>query len=102
MDNQELAQAFKALGDMNRVKMLEMIAGQDDICACHLLDAFDFTQPTLSHHMKILCSANLIECTKRGRWMHYSLKKETAKRLSRYLNDLSSERSCGNCGQWRP
>ena len=73
MNTEELAQAFKALGDDNRLKMVEMIAGADDICACHLLDEFDFSQPTLSHHIKILCAAGLIECRREGKWMHYSL-----------------------------
>lgn len=73
MNNKELAQVFKALGDENRLKMVQMIAAADDICACHLLDKFDFSQPTLSHHIKILCAAGLIECRKEGKWMHYSL-----------------------------
>ena len=73
MNTEEIAQAFKALGDENRLKMVQMIASADDICACHLLDEFDFSQPTLSHQIKILCAAGLIECRREGKWMHYSL-----------------------------
>ena len=73
MNTEEIAQAFKALGDENRLKMVQMIAAANDICACHLLDEFDFSQPTLSHHIKILCTAGLIDCRREGKWMHYSL-----------------------------
>ena len=95
MNTEELARAFKALGDENRLKMVQMIANADDICACHLLDEFDFSQPTLSHHIKILCAAGLIECRREGKWMHYSLNinhvSETRDFLSSWLDEAMIE-----------
>ena len=88
MENQKAAQAFKALGDENRLKILQMVAEQDEICACDLLEAFDFTQPTLSHHIKILCAAGLIECRKEGKWMHYSLNPDCVKDMRALLSEL--------------
>ena len=90
MNAEEIAQAFKALGDENRLKMVQMIASADDICACHLLDEFDFSQPTLSHHIKILCAAGLIECKREGKWMHYSLNKEFSKQLASFLENVAN------------
>ena len=73
MDNRSLAQLFKALGDENRLRIVGLIAENKEICACKLLDELDITQPTLSHHMKLLRDSNLIRARKEGRWMHYSL-----------------------------
>ena len=88
MDTEELARAYKALGDENRLRMVRMIAEADDICACHLLDEFDFSQPTLSHHIKVLCAAGLIECRREGKWMHYSLNAEHVGSMRDSLSDL--------------
>lgn len=68
----ELAKLYKALGDENRLKIMGMLRGGEK-CACKLLEALDVTQPTLSHHMKILCENELVESKKEGKWMHYSV-----------------------------
>lgn len=73
MDNGSMAQLFKALGDENRLLIVELIAENEEICACKLLDELEITQPTLSHHMKLLRDSKLIRARKEGRWMHYSL-----------------------------
>lgn len=73
MDKGSTAQLFKALGEENRLRIVELIAESGEICACKLLDELDITQPTLSHHMKLLRDSNLIRVRKEGRWMHYSL-----------------------------
>ena len=58
MDMQEVdAEVFKALSDANRLKILSMLSS-GEICACRILEALDITQPTLSHHMKILSGPN--------------------------------------------
>ena len=88
MNAEEMARAFKALGDESRLKMVKMIAEAEDICACHLLDEFDFSQPTLSHHIKILCAAGLIECRKDGKWMHYSLNPDCIEDMRALLSEL--------------
>lgn len=67
------ATLFKALGDPTRLRMLEAIASEPDVCACGLLERLGISQSTLSHHAKILCSSGLVECERRGRWAHYRL-----------------------------
>lgn len=76
MDTIEMAKAFKALGDENRLRIIKRICCNGDVCACKLLEDLDITQPTLSHHMKLLCDSGLVDARKEGRWMHYSLNKE--------------------------
>ena len=75
------AEVFKALGDPQRLAMLEFIARNDasccvtlhGVCACDLQLSSGLSQPTVSHHLKILTDAGLITATKRGRWVHYAL-----------------------------
>lgn len=69
------AEIFKALGDANRLKILSMLKGGEK-CACKILEELGIGQPTLSHHMKILCSAGLVKGRKEGRWVHYSINGE--------------------------
>ncbi|MFD7509190.1 ArsR/SmtB family transcription factor [Streptomyces sp. NPDC059853] len=80
----ELAQVFKALGDPVRVRLLSMIASQPggEICVCDLTPAFDLSQPTISHHLKLLRQAGLIDSERRGTWVHYRLVPETTDRLA--------------------
>lgn len=68
----ETARIFKALCDENRIKILEMLGGGEK-CACHLLDELNVTQPTLSHHMKILCDSGIVDSRKEGKWTHYKI-----------------------------
>ena len=72
MDNSNIAVVCKALGDYNRLRIVQMLAG-GELCACKILEYFNFTQPTLSHHMKILCDCNLVNMRKEGKWCHYQL-----------------------------
>ena len=69
------AEVFKALGDENRLKILDMLRG-GELSACKLLEELGIGQPTLSHHMKILCSIGLVRGRKEGRWVHYSIDPE--------------------------
>lgn len=88
MDYAETAAIMKALSDENRVHIVSMIAKQDDICACNILDDLGINQSTLSYHMKALCSTGLVTCRKEGRWMHYSLDHERVSRLRLFLDSL--------------
>lgn len=83
-----MAQLFKVLGDENRLRIIKLIAESDEICACKLLDELNITQPTLSHHMKLLRDSNLIRARKEGRWMHYSLDKAMIDTLRIALKEL--------------
>lgn len=72
MNITDVALICKALGDNNRLQIVQMLS-KGEKCACRLLDAFEITQPTLSHHMKILCECGVVMSRKEGKWQHYSL-----------------------------
>ena len=64
----------RGLSDPNRVEILRLIAAQrGPICACDIVEAIDLSQPTVSHHLKILREAGLIEATKQGLWTFYAI-----------------------------
>lgn len=77
----------KALSDSHRVQIVEMLK-EREICACKILEKFHITQPTLSHHMKVLCECNLINVRKSGKWVHYSIKKETFREFKEFIENL--------------
>lgn len=69
---QEQARIFKAFCDENRLRILEILQGGEK-CACKLLEDLNVQQSTLSHHMKILCDAGIVQGRKDGKWTHYSI-----------------------------
>lgn len=83
-----LAQMFKALGDPVRLRLLSMIASRagGEVCVCELTPAFDLSKPTISHHLKLLRQAGLIDCERRGTWVYYRLVPEMADRLTGVLS----------------
>ncbi|MEU3952413.1 metalloregulator ArsR/SmtB family transcription factor [Streptomyces achromogenes] len=83
----DLARVFKALGDPVRLRLLSMIASKagGEVCVCDLTPAFDLSQPTISHHLKLLRQAGLIDCERRGTWVYYWLLPETTDRLAGLL-----------------
>ena len=83
------AQIFKAFCDENRVRILKLLRTGEK-CACVLLDSLKITQPTLSHHMKILCDSGLVEGRREGKWTHYSISPQGAARAADYLNRLTT------------
>lgn len=91
MDNKTMALIMKALSDENRIQIISMIAKQDDICACNILDGLGINQSTLSYHMKALCSTGLVTCRREGKWMHYSLDREVFSESIQLLNELISK-----------
>jgi ArsR family transcriptional regulator len=66
------ATIFKALSDTNRLMIVDMLF-QGEMCACQLLDELNISQSTLSHHMKSLCDAGIVNGRKEGKWMYYSI-----------------------------
>jgi ArsR family transcriptional regulator, arsenate/arsenite/antimonite-responsive transcriptional repressor len=67
-----LAPMFKALGDPVRLRLLSLIAAAPgEICVCELTGAFDVTGPTISHHLRVLREAGLVDCERRGTWVYY-------------------------------
>lgn len=76
----------KALGDANRQQIVQMLSDGEK-CGCKLLEAFEITQPTLSHHMKILCECGLVNERKEGKWHHYSINVEVWKEFSDFVKE---------------
>lgn len=89
MDERKTALVFKALADENRIHILKLLRSGEK-CACKLLEELNISQPTLSHHMKILCDAGIVTGRKEGKWMHYSICCEGAKKIRTLLQELLS------------
>ncbi len=82
---------FKALGDPVRLRMLSLIAGHagGESCVCDISPAFDLSQPTISHHLKVLREAGLLDCERRGTWVYYRVIPSALARLSDALSPES-------------
>lgn len=83
------ANLFKCLSDENRVMILNMLSNQE-LCACKILEKFNMSQPTLSHHMKILCDGGVVTSRRDGKWIHYTLNKEVLSEMSEYIQKLEN------------
>jgi ArsR family transcriptional regulator len=82
----DIAQIFGALSDPVRLRMLSLIASQDEVCSCDLEAPLSKSQPTISHHTRILAEAGLIVGEKRGRWMWWRIVPERLGEVSRILS----------------
>ncbi|HET7138501.1 MAG TPA: metalloregulator ArsR/SmtB family transcription factor [Gaiellaceae bacterium] len=80
-DAERLATQFRALADPTRVGIVNRLAAAAEVCVCDLTAAFDLSQPTISHHLRILREAGLVEVTKRGTWSYYRLLPEAVEPL---------------------
>ena len=82
-----LAQVFKALGDPVRLRLLSLIGAHQggEVCVCDLTTAFDLTQPTISHHLKVLREAGIITSERRGTWVYYRLVPAALERMAALL-----------------
>jgi ArsR family transcriptional regulator len=82
-----LAPAFKALGDPVRLQLMSMIASAPggEACVCDLTPAFDLSGPTISHHLKTLREAGLVDAERRGTWVYYRARQATMRRLGALL-----------------
>lgn len=78
---------FKALADETRLKMVHMLA-KEEKCPCHMLKAFDISQPTLSYHTKILCDAGIVEGKRQGAVMECRINEEKIRALKIFFDDL--------------
>jgi ArsR family transcriptional regulator len=79
------ARLLKALADETRLGIVLQLREQGDVCQCDFVACCTVAQPTVSHHLRVLREAGVIEAEKRGVWMHYRLSPDTLGRLSRYL-----------------
>ncbi|MFI0469224.1 ArsR/SmtB family transcription factor, partial [Saccharopolyspora sp. 5N102] len=75
----ELAKVFKAIGEPVRLRLLSLIASHagGEACVCDLTDAFELSGPTISHHLKVLREAGIVEGDRRGTWIYYRVRPET-------------------------
>lgn len=83
----ELASVFRALSDPVRLRLLSSIASREgrEACVCDLSEGIDLTQPTISHHLKVLREAGLLESERRASWVYYRVIPEALQRLSDVL-----------------
>jgi ArsR family transcriptional regulator, arsenate/arsenite/antimonite-responsive transcriptional repressor len=83
-----LAPVFKALGDPVRLRLLSLIGAREggEVCVCDLTSAFDLSQPTISHHLKVLREAGLIGSERRGTWVYYRLVPAALERMAGLLS----------------
>ena len=83
-----LAQVFKALGDPVRIRLVSLIGAHQggEVCVCDLTTAFDLTQPTISHHLKVLRQAGIIDSERRGTWVYYRLVPAALDRIAALLS----------------
>jgi ArsR family transcriptional regulator len=83
-----LAQVFKALGDPVRLRLVSLIGARQggEVCVCDLTSAFDLSQPTISHHLKVLREAGLIDSERRGTWVYYRLVPAALERMAGLLS----------------
>lgn len=83
----DLAKAFKALADPVRLRLLSMITSASrEVCVCDLTPRFDLTGPTISHHLKVLREAGLVDCERRGTWVYYWPRPENLRPLAALLD----------------
>ncbi len=80
---------FKALSDENRIRILKMLHSGEK-CACKLLEELNISQPTLSHHMKILCDAGLVTGRKEVKWTHYAICCDGVRQVRELMKELLS------------
>jgi ArsR family transcriptional regulator len=83
-----LAAIFRALGEPARLQMLNLIAVQpgQEVCACELVEPLELSQPTVSHHLKVMFEAGLLERERRGTWIYYRILPEKLAMLRESLS----------------
>lgn len=99
MNYERLSLVLKAMADPKRMKIIDLLS-YNCMCACDVLKHFDFTQPTLSHHMKVLESAGIVSVNKQKQWHHYTLEEEFVREfmssMAQLLSDSSTDCLCKN------
>lgn len=83
----DLARMYKALGDPVRLRLLSLVASHagGEACVCDISASFDLSQPTISHHLKVLREAGLLDCERRGTWVYYWVIPSALQQLSAVL-----------------
>jgi ArsR family transcriptional regulator, arsenate/arsenite/antimonite-responsive transcriptional repressor len=82
----DLATVFKAIANPVRLQILDILNRQGgEICVCDIEAYFELSQPTISHHLRVMRQAGLVETEQRGTWVYYSVRPETMERLRSFL-----------------
>lgn len=98
----EYTEMLKALGESTRLHIFDMLRN-GKLCACKMIEKFDITQPTFSHHMKILCDCGIVVSEKDWKWTYYSINCDKLNELLTYLghtkcnSNLTCECKKNNC-----
>ena len=87
---------FKTLGDPIRLQIIDMLSC-GELCACDILENLSISQPTLSHHMKLLIKAGLVNVDRRATWAYYSLEQNTVSMLHQIIDTLTQPDETRSC-----
>jgi ArsR family transcriptional regulator, arsenate/arsenite/antimonite-responsive transcriptional repressor len=79
---------LQALADPTRLEIVRQLASEECVCACDLTACCDLSQPTVSHHLRVLREAGIVEGERRGTWIYYTLRRDALGRLERILGGL--------------
>lgn len=90
----EKAELLKVLSDANRLEIVDMLSC-GEMCVCKILEKFNITQPTLSHHLKVLSDNGILTSRKEANWIHYKLNNEKMDEIINFLQLISNEKD--NC-----
>nr|WP_297935376.1 metalloregulator ArsR/SmtB family transcription factor [uncultured Blautia sp.] len=88
MTREDVTLICKAMSDANRLRIIEMLTGGEK-CGCDLLEELQVTQPTLSHHMKVLADCGLVTSYKEGKWQHYSINCDRFREFKDHINSIT-------------
>lgn len=92
MTANDVAFICKALSDSNRLQIVQLLT-EGEQCTCHLLEHFQITQPTLTHHMRVLSECDLLKNRKNGKWNFYSLNCETLTSFREFIASLDCNKN---------
>ncbi len=87
----EKAEIFKVLSDSNRLQIIDMLSC-GEMCVCKILEKFNITQPTLSHHLKVLSDSGIVTSRKEANWMYYKLNDKKMKEIIEFLQFISNDK----------
>lgn len=87
----EYTKVFKSLGDPKRAMIVDMLSC-GELCACMILEKFEMSQSTLSHHMKLLCECGLVKGRNEGKWIYYSLNADTISEAQQFFHAITSDK----------
>lgn len=96
----KMVDAFKALSDKNRLFILDMLSC-GEMCACEIMEGLELSQSTISHHMKVLQEAELVNGVKNGKWMNYSINKEKVEEIKEFITYITNYKEDCICNKVR-